>query len=379
MSIGLMDADIAKYHLVPFNLEIMKLSAYYKRRGEIVILAPSFEPERNKEFIYRKDYNDGDFPKDLTSYDNVSYGGLAFTNNHYQPLPLDIEIMKPDPTIYSRFMKQILGGAPSKSKEKIFKNMMDAEHCRISLDGQTVWSDYMRQIKSLGDAHNLIFHDYNLAAIDGSYDVVQSLVKKARSGGAPTRIGMKFPVQVSQGADLLKWSTLHPNSTFFSLQYNGVIDDDSFLEFIHACHEQSIYKQLDYYVTMSSSSENDFIKNHLREIFRQVIISRSYRVFFSLKYEDGFFFDKRWERVLDLFNFFENSLAGQDIAYHAKRIGTDTLFDFAKRLKEYPPSYLPYSIRRSEARELFEFVREQAPELFQDFYECNFNSLGEKV
>ena len=62
MSIGIMDADMATYTLVPFNLEVMKLSAYYKRKGEIVVLSPHFTPERNTKFIYRKDYNDGDFP-----------------------------------------------------------------------------------------------------------------------------------------------------------------------------------------------------------------------------------------------------------------------------------------------------------------------------
>lgn len=47
MSIGIMDADMSEYILVPFNLEVMKLSAYYKRRGEVVILAPGFTPERH--------------------------------------------------------------------------------------------------------------------------------------------------------------------------------------------------------------------------------------------------------------------------------------------------------------------------------------------
>ena len=47
MSVGIMDADLAAYSLVPFNLEVMKLSAYYKKKGEIVILSPSFTPDKN--------------------------------------------------------------------------------------------------------------------------------------------------------------------------------------------------------------------------------------------------------------------------------------------------------------------------------------------
>lgn len=83
MSVGIMDADLAKYTLVPFNLEAMKISTYYKKKGEIVVLSPSFTPERHQKFFYRKDYNDGEFPIGLTRSPNVEYGGLAFSNNIY--------------------------------------------------------------------------------------------------------------------------------------------------------------------------------------------------------------------------------------------------------------------------------------------------------
>lgn len=188
---------------------------------------------------------------------------------------------------------------------------------------------------------------------------------------------MKFPVQVSQGKDLLNWISLRPNSTFYSLRYNGVMDNDTFMEFVGRCREQSIYKQLDYYVTTSSSSENDFVKNYLRQIFRQVIISRSYRVFFSLKYEDGFFFDKRWERVIDLMNFYHNSYSNYSTSKYLLKVNDDTLFNFAENTYQYPPSYYSGQImKRNEIRELFEFVRYAAPDVFTDFYECSFNSLG---
>ena len=47
MSVGLYDMDMATYTLVPFNLELMKLSAYYKKKREVVILSPIFTPERH--------------------------------------------------------------------------------------------------------------------------------------------------------------------------------------------------------------------------------------------------------------------------------------------------------------------------------------------
>ena len=82
MSIGIMDADISAYTLVPFNLEVMKLAAYYRKNKEIVILAIQ-AVFRHQKFFYRKDYNDGNFPDGLLNTKNVEYGGLAFSNNVY--------------------------------------------------------------------------------------------------------------------------------------------------------------------------------------------------------------------------------------------------------------------------------------------------------
>jgi hypothetical protein len=80
----------------------MKLSAYYKKKGEIVVLSPSFTPDRHQKFFFRKDYDDGEYPFALARTENVEYGGLAFSNNVYSPLPLEIEQMRPDTEIYQK-------------------------------------------------------------------------------------------------------------------------------------------------------------------------------------------------------------------------------------------------------------------------------------
>ena len=102
MSIGLYDMDMATYTLVPFNLELMKLSTYYKKNREIVVLSPELTPERHQQFFIRKDYNDGNFPKILSENSNLNYGGYAFTNGIYVPMNHDIEICQPDTSIYSK-------------------------------------------------------------------------------------------------------------------------------------------------------------------------------------------------------------------------------------------------------------------------------------
>ena len=57
MNIGLYDADLMIYHSLPVNLELMKLSTYYKvNKRDIVSLTQSFSPDRYSKFIIRKDY-----------------------------------------------------------------------------------------------------------------------------------------------------------------------------------------------------------------------------------------------------------------------------------------------------------------------------------
>jgi hypothetical protein len=311
MSVGIHDADLSTFSLVPFNLEAMKLSAYYKKKGEIVILSPYFTPEKNTKFIFRKDYDDGRFPNRLT-LPNVEYGGLAFSNNVYQPLDLEIEKMKPDTSLYTK-AESIIMAAPGREREKkkIFQNMMEAEHCRLSLDGKTLWEDYPRQFKCLAAARNLMIHDYDLGQVEGSFEAVQKILARARTDGWATKVGMKFPVQISDGQSLLNWSSLNSNSTFYSLRYDGVIDDDCFNEWIGSCRQRAVYSQMEYHVTASRYDPNHFVEVLLPKILRQVIISRSYRIFFSLKYDDDFFPDRRWELVLELFNYYHNSYANQ--------------------------------------------------------------------
>ena len=113
---------------------------------------------------------------------------------------------------------------------------------------------------------------------------------------------------------------------------------------------------------------------YIQRVFRQVVKARSYRVFFSLRYEENFFIDSRWEKVLDLFNFYHNSMKDLPQSIYYKKIGTDTLFDFARATYDNLPSFYKRAMTKQEIRELFAFVREENPALFEDFYEFNVSS-----
>lgn len=376
MSVGLMDADLATYVPLPFNLEIMKLSAYYKARRQLVVLAPDFYPDRHQLFIYRKDYEDGIYPTNLLNTPNVQYGGLAFSHNRYVALPEEIERMKPDTTIYENMAERF---KCTKKATEAFRSMMAGEHARISLDGKTVWPDYGRQFKNLRNAKLLLLHDYNLAAIENGFETVKEILTRARTDGWATRVGMKFPVTTREGKDLLNWSSLRTSGIFYSMRYDGIMDDDTFNSWLALCHERAVYTQMEYHVTAPWYEPNQFIKEGLPKILRQIIISRSYRVFFSLVYDRGFFFDPKWEEVLQLMSFYLNSYTGEKIALYSKKLPNDTLFDFAAHCKNETYKYNGKFFTQDHIREIFAFVRDNHPALFNDFYECTAKKLGGKL
>jgi len=199
------------------------------------------------------------------SIPNVEYGGLAFSNNKYKPLPTEIERLKPDTSLYGKMNNYFKA---NKTQEKIWQNMVTSEHMRLSLDGKTIWPDYGRQFKNLKQARNLMIHDFDLNTVKDSYEEVKRILKRARVDGWGTRLGMKFPIQISDGQTLLNWSSFLSNSTFYSIRYDGVIDDDAFNEWVGVCRERAIFSSIEYHVTLSSYDENHFIKDLLPKIFK---------------------------------------------------------------------------------------------------------------
>jgi hypothetical protein len=137
----------------------MKLSSYYKSKREIVSLAPELAPNLYSKFILRKDYNDGEFHPELINYNNVEYGGLAFSNDIYIPLPIEIEKQIPDTYLYEKMRNQM---GPEKYLFAAFETMMRAQHVRLSLDGNTIWSDFEKQLNIHSKTCVLFVHDKDL-------------------------------------------------------------------------------------------------------------------------------------------------------------------------------------------------------------------------
>lgn len=362
MIIGLYDADMSKYIHVPFSLELMKISSYYKKEGDIVSLSPSFSPELYNKFIYRKDFYDGYFPKELLTFENIEYGGKSFDREKYLPLNEDIEKQKADVYIYERFRDNFCNSIIMK---KAFNSMIRAEHFRLSLDGKNIWENFYKQINITSDTHTLFLHDYNLNSIENSFIILKELEKKMSK--KHKAIANKFPIQIDNFNDLNKWISFEPSESFFNLQYNGLLKDEELYDFIKKQKGTTISKQTIYNITENVSSEKDFIKNYLKKLFRQVIFLKQEEQKIKLKYDKYLFKNKQWERVIDMFQ------AYLDNTYCKRKkidLKNDSLYNYANRAREY--SYYGRELfLKPELRELFSLVKKENYECFKDFYECH--------
>lgn len=364
MSIALYDDDFRRYVHVPFNLELMKLATYYKRKNEIVVLTPSIQRDRYTSIFLQKDYNDGIFIRNPLSYDNLTTGGLAYTGGTYAPMDEAIERCSADTGIYSKVEPLFCTNA---FYTQAFKVMSRAIHFRLSLDGSTIWKAYATQLSNLRNANCLFLHDPNLGEIEGARDVVNSLLNHMPNNVTGRRVGSKFPIVVKDDQDLLDWTNFRNTAAFYSLQYNGVMDDEVFYDFVQHTKGTTITDQLVYNIGAGARyATDDFLMNQLPKIFKQIVFSRSHKLKIRLNYTEDFFLDSRWKKLLILWQSYVLQPKNTDNEFFIK-----APFSFYIEGVYKGTFFLRGVERREEIRDILQFVKQENYELFKLFYECN--------
>lgn len=362
MSYGLYDADLQFYPIPFYNLELMKLSSYYKRKREIVGLSPDFSPHRYSNFIVRQDF----YSPYIRSYrgNNVTYGGRAFDGEKYKPLPLEIESMKPDISLYDKIKPRQVKGYSVNA----LSTMRRAEHIRLSLDEKTIWKDFEKQFRCNNDCFGVIFHDYNLNQIDGAYELIKKELPNwiFRSNGR--RVGMKFPIQVNNITDFCKWLSLQSMGTYFSLCYNGLISNSSIPQLIEARERTTSFRQASMNISKVYTSE-ELINGGIQRIFRTIINLRSHQLVFPLIYDESLFIDDNWRMVMKLINRYNEHLVnGYDTEYFERVEPFETLYSYCRAaIKQY--QIKEPLLTKESIQSVFQFVREENYELFKDFYQ----------
>ena len=367
MSVGIYDEDLAYYHSVPFNLDAMKLAAYYKRQNEIVKLTDSFCPERYGKFFYVKDVADGEFLPNLHKYNNLTYRGLAFSNQRYISMPEEIERMKPDTFIYAPLQEKYY---TTKIDRANFFTFLNAQHLRVSLDGKTVWKDFECQCNSIRRNKIIYLHDYDVANITGAREAILDFRNELRKTNKVVHVGSKFPIRVYSGEQLVKWTEPWAHAKYLPLQICGLIPDEALYDCILGDERIQWRRPTEYIVTIGCKDDDDFLIRVLPQIFRQVIFLRMNNKQFSLKYEEGFFSNKTLEKLVTLLSSYCNTDKPMVRVDGVK----DSLYLFCKSLREVK-KFKKDIITRGDAREVFQFVRDKNYEVFKDFYELHSVTL----
>ena len=361
MSYGLYDGDLQFYPQVPFfNLELMKLSTYYKRRREIVTLSLSFKPNMYSHFIIRQDYP---FNCTYPTYPNVEYGGRAFSSMKYRPLPLEIEVMRPDISLYDKVKVPHLNKSVVKSA---VNTMRRAEHIRLSLDEKTIWPDWEKQLRRNQNCFGVIFHDYNLAEIDGAFELIRDNLNSLIAHAGGRRIGSKFPIVTTNEQDFINWYSLPAMGAYYYLQYDGIITPN-IIPYIEKLHQP---EQVVINITANTTYEQ-FINQDIITLFKSILDLRRVGIVFLLTYDKGFFADSRWVDVIDLICRFNNRFIYErnNLDYLTRVAPYETLYSYVKKLINDEKTYGYTTRRKDKYSNLFQFVREHNYDLFKLFYE----------
>ena len=361
MTYGLYDADLSYYPTPFFNLELMKLSSYYKRKREIVGLSPDFSPQRYGHFIIRQDFYNPD-PLILKAT-NIEYGGRAFDGANYKPLPLEIETMRPDISLYDGIKLP-----KRKIEPSIISTMRRAEHVRLSLDGKTIWNQWEKQLRKESGVYGIIFHDYNLNNIENAAVFIKSNLNNWIKSQLGRRVGMKFPIQVNNQKDLYEWLKMMPMGSYYSLHHIGLLDESYAPELVEINKEFFTLRQVSVNIS-NQFTYDELINGGIQRIFRNIINLRTYGLCFPLIYDEALFIDDNWKIVMKL------------IHRYNKHLVIIRSNDYFKRIEPYETffSYCKAAIKQFQIKEplltkeviepAFQFVRENNYDLFKDFYE----------
>ena len=207
--------------------------------------------------------------------------------------------------------------------------------------------------------------------ITGAREAIEDLMDKLDDGCARGFLATKFPIRVDNFEDLIYWCGYKSTGSFFNLEYYGPMEDEELYNFLKMQDLKANPSKIDYIITAKYSSQNDFLENGLLKIFNQVLFLRRNRVKILLKYEDNFFIDKRWERVIDLFNCFMSSTLALNLDWFKRVIDFDNLYSFVRSFDDVVRYDKLKRFNKQEARELFLLVKETNYEVFKSFYEAH--------
>ena len=351
------DYDYFHYPGVIPNLECAKLAAYQKKKRNVTVFHDKFEPERYTNAYFRKEYDDGLYDTEILK-SNVSYGGRAFSQT-YKPFNIEMELIEPDFEIYRKYTHYY--GYTKKDAQQI-KTLLTATHFRLSLDGRDILPFPYERLRPRHPC--VVLHDYDLAAIPNSYNMVYEIMT-SRPRGLMYHIGNKYPINVYTFKDLKTWLNIYPMGGCFYLQYNGLLTDEQVIELLS---EPSMsLRQMIYNFTYGCQNENDFMIRVLPQIYKQALFLRRHKIKFLLNIDEDFFQTPELLNLMKLINCWY----GKTFIESLPKPNGRTLYGYCSSTKLAYIELFPWhhlTVTQEQMRQSFQYVRVHNYDVFEKFY-----------
>ena len=358
------DYDFFTYSPVIPNLECMKILSYLKKKNHIAVL--SNEVEKFNQGFIRKDYDDGYYP-DYFFKEGFSYGGRAFSPDHYIPLSTEVEEAIPDVLAYEPFAYRF--GATHKEKEN-FSKILRAAHCRLSLDGETLARDPFKNHDFNYRSSGIIFHDYDIAKVKDSHLLLEKVSKSRilKTGDMlPLPIGNKFPINIYTDEDLDKWRAVLPMTNFLYFKLNGIQSNGAIVEMCSL--NRKLATQTIYNVTYDSIDENDFLKNKIFQLYKQVLFFKTNKIKILLKDEKNILKTTEAKQLIDLWNCYLSAALQLEEFNMENRT---TLYKFCTSKKAEQLTRVNFKstvLKKEDMKKIFHLIRTVNYDTFDLFYQ----------
>lgn len=363
-TVAVYDYDYFHYENVIPNLECAKLVTYYRNHNDIALLAPALEPKRYTKFIVRKEYNDGNYPREIF-FPNCEYGGRAFNPTQYKPLASSIEKTIPDMHIYDKYLDHF-GRKPAEIAQ--IKRILNCAHLRLAPDSQRILPFNELTRNFINRPTGIMLHDYDLAALH-PYDTILELQNQrhfiSKEGINPYPVGNKYPIRITSSEELEKWLGIVVIPNAFFLEYCGIMEDSTLY---NLCQEnERMARQVYYNVTYDCTDETDFLIRVLPKIYVQSLFLRKAGIKILLKYDTNVLITEELKNLIDLLNCVISFKWQEDFLPKKQ-----TLYDFCRSNKKlHYCSWAFQTVRLSidQIRDIFQYIRENNYELFKQFYQ----------
>lgn len=354
--IGLLDWDLTKWRSPTiFNLELMKLSYYHKViANDFVQMEQEYSSEKVTKVYVRKDYEDFEYPSEITSNPKTVWGGLALSKGIYQPLPLEIEQCPADTSIYENFFKYYKFIHEAR---KIFKRMMSGHHIRLTLDGINLIPNWEKQIINDGKKErtsSIIIHDKDLKESKQIFDVIKWLSKTY--GWINVRLGFKFPVIINTEEALYNWGTLIKIPSLSNLNICTDISDEMLYTVT------GVKQRFSYY--FDEKYTEDEIWEKLPRIFLQSLYACYHGSITQITYSRNLIISNELFEVINFLNAFFA------ITHNYKNKITFCGFSYCKYCYELWSNMNKIYY--------FNYIKEKSPELFDLLYDAEYVEYKDK-